>query len=724
MRRCRNALYVGLLLSTAAIASETLLYDNFADGNADGWLSSGEYSTLIFERNGNASLRLIGEGAALRYVAVKDIVRVRIGASFAAMNLEFGEFCVGEATFDSGKSWFKVLRVGDGQDDGVSLHTGAVTRAIPAGTTDIGLRAYIAGNSPAGVCWLDNVSVIGEPDAVAPMGPSHQRQLSRPFLLGDAEFARPVSMREYAMPQATAVPEHTFSGSLRLVNPDRAGRFQTIVDEWDRVSRVGEPIRHLPEFDFRFAQRDGDIVPLRRGVIRREHPYWEVILQPGKAWQEADDDGWTRASLPFALQERGADCTHNGVLTWLFNDDGDVSRVAYQIASETCGYLKFDMWGVVAAEYRQQDLSEQAAAHFERLDAHRKSRLPVRPIVQLGQDYPGIDASGFGVDDGIHPDDMTVLGLVVDGVHYRSDCFTRQGPHPYCASLPLPSYATAKSIFAGVATMRLEKLYPGFSRATIGLLIDACDAEMWRDVTIENALDMATGNFRSRALNEDENSRPHDRFVFSRSHRDKLEFACRFFRRKAEPGSQFVYHTSDTHLVGVALDEYLARKGIHADIYDSVLVQPIWRRLNLSPLLDNTRRTYDEAAQPFTGYGLSYEADDIVRVAAWLNDETGRPDRDKLLDSRMLNAALQRVPADRGLEAGSARLRYNNGFWAFDAGASIGCQEPVWVPYMSGNAGITIAMFPNGVIYYYFSDSYVFHWQSARDTAHLIRSLC
>ena len=127
---------------------------------------------------------------------------------------------------------------------------------------------------------------------------------------------------------------------------------------------------------------------------------------------------------------------------------------------------------------------------------------------------------------------------------------------------------------------------------------------------------------------------------------------------------------------------------------------------------------------PFTGYGLTYEVDDVIRVAAWLNDDGGRLHGDAMLDREMLDATLQRTAGDRGLEAGSADLRYNNGFWAFNAGPSIGCARPAWVPFMSGVSGITVAMFPNGIIYYYYSDSYVFRWQSAREMAHKIRRLC
>jgi hypothetical protein len=98
----------------------------------------------------------------------------------------------------------------------------------------------------------------------------------------------------------------------------------------------------------------------------------------------------------------------------------------------------------------------------------------------------------------------------------------------------------------------------------------------------------------------------------------------------------------------------------------------------------------------------------------------GRP----ALETAMLDDALQRRGKVTGLRAGSDELYYNNGFWAYDAGPSLGCAESVWVPFMSGVSGITVAMFPNGVIYYYFSDSYVFRWQSGREAAHLVRPLC
>lgn len=725
MQRRGSFAFALLLVSASATAADTLLYEDFQDGSADHWQAFGDGEMRITTYQGNASLRMSKDAVAVRSVPASGVTRVRIGASFAASGLEHDEACIGEATFDDGTSWFEVLRVVNGQDDSITLHWNGVSRDVPEETEQLWFRARVTGNRSNDTCWLDNVYIVAEVAERATAERSYTRVLSPSFLLSNSELAAPVSMREFALPNVANAPENAFSGTLRLNGLPDSGHFTSVTDDFGRESEVGESLRHLPEFEFQFVQRGNDVIPLQRGVIRRTHPYWEIILQPGKAWNEVGDKTWTRASIPFSLQERSANCTHNGVLSWLFNHDGDMSRVAYQISSETCAYLKFNMWGAVTAEYERQDLHEAGAAHIRRLDEHRRNRLPVRPLVYLAKDHPGVDTLSFGVDDGIHPDDVTVLGMQVDGVHYRSDCNTRHGAYPYCDSLPLPSYSTAKSIFAALATMRLEKLHPGVTGKSIGSLVEDCSSDKWRDVSIHDALDMATGNSKSRRFNEDEDSPAHVQFLFSDNHAQKLDFACNYFKHKRKPGSTFVYHTSDTYLIGTALTQFVAENdGPGADLYQDVLVQPIWNMLRLSPLLDDTKQTYDDASQPFTGYGLTYEIDDILRIADWLNNGRGRIEGEPILDDSMLDAALQRTEVDRGLPAGPERLIYNNGFWAFDTGPSIACKQAVWVPFMSGFGGITVAMFPNGVTYYYFSDSYVYGWQSGSRAANMIRSMC
>jgi hypothetical protein len=554
--------------------------------------------------------------------------------------------------------------------------------------------------------------------------PEHERLLTRDFLSGVAGLDRPLSTREYAKPAGAEAPTAQFTGVLRLVGPGQHGQLQAIHDPFDLAGLRADAIHHLPEFEFAFVQRGHDLIPLRRGVIRTEHPYWEYVLQPGEVWHEPGDARWARASLPFSLQERSANCTHNGLMTWLFDSDGNVSRVAYQISSETCAYFKADLWGIVPATFDKGDVPGAEEA-IRRVDAHRAARLPVRPVAMLAADHPGVDPANIGAVDGVEPDDMTVYGFFVDGVHYRSECGTRHGPYPYCDSLPLPSYSTAKSIFAGFALMRMEKQHPGIAGLSVSSLVPECDVDRWGDVTLEHLLDMATGNYEQTGWEADEDSASHVEFIDDDRHVTKIDFACSHFERQAEPGTLWVYHTSDTYLLGTALRNYVDRRHDgDVDFYTHVIAQPIWSKLNLSPLLDDSKRTYDDAAQPYAGYGLTYESDDIVRIADWLAAKDAGFGGEPVFDEAMLDAALQRDASDPGLTAVYPTLRYNNGFWGFNAAQALGCETDVWVPFMSGYGGITVAMLPNDTVYYYFSDGYAFRWASAVVESSKIRNLC
>jgi len=61
-------------------------------------------------------------------------------------------------------------------------------------------------------------------------------------------------------------------------------------------------------------------------------------------WQEEGDGDFERASLPFTLEQRNANCMHNGVLTFLFAPMALISHVAYEIGKETCAYFQFNAW--------------------------------------------------------------------------------------------------------------------------------------------------------------------------------------------------------------------------------------------------------------------------------------------------------------------------------------------------------------------------------------------
>jgi hypothetical protein len=349
--------------------------------------------------------------------------------------------------------------------------------------------------------------------------------------------------------------------------------------------------------------------------------------------------------------------------------------------------------------------------------------MPVKPLTALAQDFPGSDPQKFSAPNGKDPRAMSLLGFVIDGIHYTGGCATRFGTYPYCESLVVPSYSLAKSVFAGLGMMRLEKLYPGAFDARIKDYVPACNAG-WDGVRLNDALDMATGHYNSAIYMRDEEADTASAtgLFQSETHADKLAFACTHYPRKAAPGKRWAYHTSDTYLLGTAMNALLKQqRGDDADIFTDIVYADILHPLHVSPTAAYTRRSYDDVRQPFAGWGLMWLRDDTAKIAQFL--ATGSHTQ-TVLDPAQLDAALQRNPAQRGLTP-LPGFRYNNGFWAHDIGTRLpGCNGEIWVPFLSGYGGITLLLLPNGSAYYYVSDDEIPLWMDAALEAHRIRSLC
>jgi hypothetical protein len=520
-----------------------------------------------------------------------------------------------------------------------------------------------------------------------------------------------------------AGPANRFLGRLILGEERPGGMFRVLRDDYDLADVDGGAARHLPPFDFAFVQSGSAIIPFRRGAIPSTHPLWEYILEPGTVSDALG--GFSHAQLPFTVEERNANCMHYGVLDFDFRDDGAISDVSYAIASETCPYFKFDMLGRSAASYRREPVPD-AARIVRSYQGEREHWIPAKPIEALATDYPGTDPSQFGSPDEVNPADMTVYGVVVDGAQYIGGCNTRAGLYPFCTEMDLPSYSVAKSIFAGLAAMRLSHLFPHAMRERVGDYVPDCAARgTWGDVTFENQLDMASGHYLSSLSLADEGSPDMQGFFLPEDHASKIAFSCDHYPRQAQPGTLWVYHTTDAYTLGTAMRGfYEAHAGSGHDFYRELLALPLWRPLHLDPALDVSRRTYDAIAQPFTGYGLTLHGDDIAKLAIFLNVDDGHLAGKTVLDERQLAAALQRDPRDPGLPAGSTLFRYNNGFWAWNAQATLGCRSPAWIPFMSGYGGIVVALLPNGIAYYYVSDGGSFAWAKAAAEADKMRPFC
>ncbi len=549
-------------------------------------------------------------------------------------------------------------------------------------------------------------SVTGPPNET---GNVDRAILTYDDLMNGFDYDSPVDDGAFAMPDGAFPSDHVFEGRLELVGEAAAGGFEAIRGDSGEL----EPeALYIPEFDYEFVQSGSYLIPTRRGLIIADHPNWDYIIGPGRVWKETGDRGYSRASFPFALVWKGSNATFNGVMTFLF-DGENISNVWYQITQETTTSLRANFWGLLEANYHpgpveSGDQVRDAFAH------ELADRFPTKPIEQLAVDYPGVDVSQFG--RGVTPEHMTMYGFVINGVNYVGECPTRFGQYAYCEYMRATSYSTAKSAFVSVALMRLAQKYG--SDVTDLLIKDyvpeyADSLGNWDAVTFNHTIDMATGNYQSPGRMTDEDGAQMAEYWSAQPYADRIAAAFDW-PHATNPGTQWVYRTSDTFILTRALHNYLqSQEGPEADIFQFV-VDEVYVPLRIGPGAYTTMRTADDnwQGQPEGGYGLWWIQDDIAKIATLLNSDGGKVGGELILHPDLLADAMQQDPEDRGVDIGRG-WKYNNAFWAQEYTEADGFDCDFWVAEMQGVSGNAVILMPNGSTYYYFSDNREFTWDSA-----------
>ncbi|MBL8100263.1 MAG: hypothetical protein JNK81_13860 [Anaerolineales bacterium] len=740
--------------STVYAQSTTIYTTNFNSGYS-GWTTSGNVSGVASPAIQPNSVRLLGSGASItRTVSTVGYTNISVTWNMAANSLETNEFCYAE--YNTGSGWAVIGTVANGQDNS-TFYNGTANNISGAGqNANFQVRYRIqTANATGDNCYAEDITVTGTagaaptntplptntPQGPTPTPPPPGGSVPGDPLTGNGNVTRtlltyndlftgsstaPVNDSAFALPANAAMPDHVFEGRLELLNEATSGGFSEIKDSYAYTGNGDHPRKHLPEFSFEFVQNGSHLIPVTQGLIYTSHQNWNYIIGPGRVWKENSDNGYSRASFPFALVQRNANCTHNGVMTFLFNNSG-VSKVRYQITQETCVYYKVNLWGQLNATYSAYAVSN-AATYKANHATEVGNRLPTKPITALATDYPssGINVSVFG--SGITPAHMTFYGVVYNGTNYVSGCNTRYGTYAFCESMRAASYSTAKSAFAGVALMRLGQKY---GSGVYNLLIKDYVPEYtsspgtWTNVTFNHTIDMATGNYRLAGYQSDEGGSYMETFFLAEPYSTKITAAFNF-PYKVTPGTFWNYHTSDTFIVTRAMNNYLqSQEGSGADIFN-MLKNEVYAPINLSTGVSTIRTDNSSTGAPFGGYGMFWTQDDIAKVIKFLNNDNGYANGSQILQIDMLADAMQDDSSDRGLDTGSTGFKYNNGFWAEDFTPAAFPQYSCtfYTPFMSGYGGITVVMMPNGATYYYFSDNEEFNWYNAVHEANKLSPHC
>ncbi|MCM2356694.1 MAG: hypothetical protein NDI77_00960 [Geobacteraceae bacterium] len=532
----------------------------------------------------------------------------------------------------------------------------------------------------------------------------------------------------FALPANAAMPAHVFEGHLSIPEAGQSPVFIVHTDDYSYASTAQRKV--LPAFSFDFVQNGSYLIPATQGLSITGNSYWNYIVGPGRVWRETGDQGLSRASFPFALVERNANCTHNGMMTFLF-DNSSVSKVSYEITQETCKYFKLDMAGQLSASYTPASVAGAAAIKADHA-AEIANRLPTRPIAALVDDFPGSGVQLANIGKMDQAEHMTAYGLLVNGINYVSDCGTRYGLYPFCDNMRLPSYSTAKSAFASMAMMRLGQKY-GKDLVYNSRIVDFIYPPEYQSrpgnwnyqdvTTFRNTLDMATGRFYYSEFETDENYYMTN-FFLAENYDSTIYYAFQF-TQYLPPGQRWVYHSSDTFLVTRAMNNFLVyyANDTGKDIFNMVRDE-VFKPLHLSAGAMTTLRTDNSSTgKPFGGFGLFWSQDDIAKLGLFLNNFGGAYDDTQILNPEMLADSMQKTSNHGYLtSATDATLYYNNAFWAAPWGAPYTCT--FWTPFMSGYGGISVVMMPNGSTYYEVNDNAETKWSYALAESNKLRPMC
>jgi hypothetical protein len=548
------------------------------------------------------------------------------------------------------------------------------------------------------------------------------------------DINQPLSLNAMTVPEQPNPSKLRLQGSLTF-SPKLGLSHLVIVDESDayhferktRPDAFTSARGFLPDLSMDFVQSGQNIIPVNRALQLSEHAHWDYILGVGDIWQEQDDEGYSRISMPFTLVEKNQNCVHNGALSFLVNEQGETTDFYYQISSETCLYYKVNMWGEGQVTFTENNIVG-ANKVVDEYRIEQTNRLPTEPLSYLKQQYPDINLDNITLSNSISALDLSSVGVILNGQHYVSDCVTRFGPYPFCSQLVLPSYSTAKSIFAGIAMLYLEQTYPTIFQQNISDWIKECNQEKWQGVTFAHLLNMSTGNYQSTEHSVDEGA-PHSQIFFkAKTHQEKLNYSCGQFAHQMPAGNTFVYHTSDTYLLGSALNYFLNAQLKKIDpeatttVFEYVFKEKLWPLLQLSPVAFTPQKTADEVQQAFTGYGLFFMRDDIAKLTHFLMAQTNH--EDGYLFSQRFHTTLQRSLTGDELNTQYSFIRYTNSFWKQNISDYLGCENATWLPYMSGYGGIAIVLVKHNIQYYYFSDSNQHNWREAIKELNKITPLC
>lgn len=511
----------------------------------------------------------------------------------------------------------------------------------------------------------------------------------------------------FAPDARAAPPREPFLGTLKLTETPMLSKPGKIVPG----SVLGRDPQLFPGVTLSFFTDGADLVPFTQDVVRyasadRGKSYWDVLVQPGRAWSEPGDEGWSRAAFPFALVNSIEGETHNGLALFLYRGT-EVSNVRIQIVQQTAPYYITNIFtaaGLVPAAFEPA-----APAHLEQMRhayaTLRADEVPVAGWAALAADVGADKLAGF--DGAMPPAQIVLSGLDYRGTFYLKECRSAGGALPWCERARFGVWSATKVLANESALLRLAQKYGPwvFHLKIRDYVAEAAAFPGWREVRFENAIDMATGigngstRIHPNRIEDGYTDRSYDRWYEARSVHEKLMALLEDGRLYPwGPGKVARYRDQDMFILGVAMDRFLkSKEGPTADIW-TMLRKEVFEPIGIHEAPTNRTIEPDGSpGEPLMAYGYYPTVGEMVRMARLYQNGGKWGDRQILYGPRVRE--LLAGPESKGLPTGERRaggeVTYTNAFWVAPYTGIGGCR--LFYPRMLGWGGNLVALLPGGL---------------------------
>ena len=137
-------------------------------------------------------------------------------------------------------------------------------------------------------------------------------------------------------------PGPDFSISIANENKIKGFGFDIFLDTYNMQKDFN--LSSIPKFTIDLYSSDGSVSPSQK-FIQSKQSFYNLYI--GKGIHRLDNDNnYSVIILPIALLHKNANCVHNGVLVFSIIEN-KISNSIFQVSSETCAYLKFDLVAVL-----------------------------------------------------------------------------------------------------------------------------------------------------------------------------------------------------------------------------------------------------------------------------------------------------------------------------------------------------------------------------------------